>query len=95
MSELPDKVQPIAPTDVKAIQWAKVFKMIRKFGHNGVAVYRLAGILKVPKSSVELEKSLELLQAQGRVRLSLGLTKSGMPCRFVQATDIPRNSEEI
>jgi hypothetical protein len=72
------------PVEVKAVQWAKVYKEIQQHGHEGLSIYRLAEIFRLAKDSPELAKTLELLLEQGRVRISLGLS-NGMPCRFVQA----------
>lgn len=75
------------PVSVKAIPWARVYKHIREHGAAGVAVYDLADELDVERGHPPLEKALTLLLLQGRVRVSVGRSKSGMTCRVVQAVD--------
>ena len=75
------------PVEVKAIQWAKALKVINGSGTAGMSVYDLARIFDVPPASPALEKTVSLLLQQGRVRISMGFSESGMPCRIIQATD--------
>jgi hypothetical protein len=80
-----DKTGRYVPVDVKAIQWAKVLKVIDAEGASGIPVYDLAEQFDVPPSSPELEKTVDLLLKQGKVRVSMGFNDSAMPCRIIQA----------
>jgi hypothetical protein len=73
------------PVVVKSLQWARVFKEIDLNGSRGISVYNLAEDLGVEPTSVELEKSIDLLLRQQRIRVSMGVDEDGMTCRFVQA----------
>ena len=73
------------PVPVKSLQWARVFKEIDIYGSVGISVYKLAKELGVDSSSAELEKSIDLLQKQRRIRVSMGVDDDGMTCRFVQS----------
>ena len=82
-----DKTGRYVPVDVKAIQWAKVLKVINGSGASGIPIYDLARRFDVPPSSPELEKTVKLILKQGRVRVSMGFNESGMPCRIIQSID--------
>lgn len=74
------------PVAVKSLQWARVFKEINFHGSRGISIYKLAEVLGVESSSAELEKSIDLLLRQQRIRVSMGVDEDGMTCRFVQVS---------
>ena len=63
---------PRKPVEVKAIQWAKVFKVINDAGRAGIGVRDLAEEFDVEPDSPELLKAIELLTRQRRIRVSTG-----------------------
>jgi len=87
-------VRNYTPVDQKAQQWAKVFKIIRSHSANGIAVYDLAEELGLDKGDKSLAKTIDLLEKQGRIRLSIGGSKSGLVCRVVQAVELPDTKTE-
>lgn len=60
------------PVDVRAVQWAKVYAIIEEEGTAAISLKALAGKLGLDEVTPELQKSITLLQRQGRIRVMLG-----------------------
>lgn len=83
------------PVEVKAVQWARVHKLISAAGIRGIAVSELAVRLGLGSVTPELEKSLSLLRRQGRIRESIGKGPNGHPCHFVQSVDVDLRARDF
>jgi len=88
-------VRKYKPVEVKAIQWARLLKMIQE-NPKGVAVYDLAEELGIGKGDESLEKGLRQLMEQRKIKWVIGRSKKGLTCRVVTAVgDHPSGGKDI
>jgi len=83
------------PVETKAVQWAKVLKLIEDEGNAAISIRELARRLGDEEVTPELEKSITLLQRQGKVRVMMGRDKAtNRPARVVQPVSLEPTKRE-
>lgn len=72
------------PVEVRAVPWAQAFKVVQERGAKGIAVRDLARALEHEPDDPAVEKAVQQLVEQGRVRLYFGRDSTGRPGNVVQ-----------
>jgi hypothetical protein len=74
--------------DPDRVHWAKVLKMISDREPDGIAVYEIATQLGISQMDTHLRDTMGQLLASNKVRLSMGLSDTGMVCRIANLREV-------
>ena len=75
---------------IKALPWQKVIQVIKDQGYKGISILDLADKMDVSRAPTDprLLKAIEQLKTQGRIHVSMGQTKSGVPSNIVRCMEL-------